>query len=405
MCDIHLTDDVWLSILAYLNFKDLISCSKVNSSLNSICSHNSLWRTLCKKYWLDEECPENLSWKQHFINWYADYGRYIHCYRKVKTVWNKFYKFLEANCPDIRHSVNNGASESELDDAEQKLKYKLPLDLRCAYRIHNGQTFESFGLLGSVTLSTYYRTETLLDVSMACHYVQNGRGVEGCMPLTVCPYSGFSEYISLTDQYGLSLNHIYCRSRDDVSNFTSGRDIPFFISGKNFLSWFTNYVDTLISGGFSLDNGEIFRYYHPPDCVERTGPFQVSVSTCFLPDVSRINPPYYLHTYMITMQMDPNGSDSDSCQLKSRHWIITDENGYERRVDGHGVAGEYPIMRPGASHTWVSCTTFKTTYGNMKGHFKMRNLQTGMLTEIACPTFHMKCLPYVNVFEDFMTPR
>lgn len=41
--------------------------------------------------------------------------------------------------------MTDGASESELDDAEQKLKYKLPLDLRCAYRIHNGQTFESFG--------------------------------------------------------------------------------------------------------------------------------------------------------------------------------------------------------------------------------------------------------------------
>jgi len=39
--------------------------------------------------------------------------------------------------------------------------------------------------------------------------------------------------------------------------------------------------------------------------------------------------------------------------------------------------GEYPVMRPGVSYTWISGTYFTTTYGNMHGHFTMTNLQTG----------------------------
>lgn len=65
--------------------------------------------------------------------------------------------------------------------------------------------------------------------------------------------------------------------------------------------------------------------------------------------------------------MDPNGSDSDSCQLKSRHWIITDENGYERRVDGHGVAGHYILNVCDSRHDkifLVATTSFKRRVSN-----------------------------------------
>ena len=35
--------------------------------------------------------------------------------------------------------LTDGVSELELDEAEQNLGTDLPLDLRCVYRIHNGQ--------------------------------------------------------------------------------------------------------------------------------------------------------------------------------------------------------------------------------------------------------------------------
>jgi len=42
--------------------------------------------------------------------------------------------------------------------------------------------------------------------------------------------------------------------------------------------------------------------------------------------------------------------------------------------------GEYPVMKPGASFTWISSTHFTTTYGNMRGHFTMINIHTGECT-------------------------
>jgi len=35
--------------------------------------------------------------------------------------------------------LTDGVSEIELNNAERELGVQLPLDLRCAYRIHNGQ--------------------------------------------------------------------------------------------------------------------------------------------------------------------------------------------------------------------------------------------------------------------------
>merc|ERR1712226_1044964 len=92
--------------------------------------------------------------------------------------------------------------------------------------------------------------------------------------------------------------------------------------------------------------------------------------------------------------MARNAPSSSSCKLESRHWVITTENGEEESVSGPGVVGEYPEMRPGASFSWISFTNFGTTYGNMSGHFTMRNFQTGDVVEVTCPTFHMKCHPY-----------
>ena len=42
------------------------------------------------------------------------------------------------------------------------------------------------------------------------------------------------------------------------------------------------------------------------------------------------------------------------------------------------VSGEFPVMKPGAEFSWISCTSFNTPYGNMRGYFTMKNLLTGL---------------------------
>lgn len=88
--------------------------------------------------------------------------------------------------------------------------------------------------------------------------------------------------------------------------------------------------------------------------------------------------------------MDPKSSVVDSCQLETRHWIITDGNGHVERVDGPGVVGQYPTMRPGGQHFWISGTAYATEVGQMTGHFTMKNLKTGLPVQINCPVYVMK---------------
>jgi len=44
--------------------------------------------------------------------------------------------------------LTDGVSEAELDEAERNLGTNLPLDLRCVYRIHNGQKIHKTTVFG-----------------------------------------------------------------------------------------------------------------------------------------------------------------------------------------------------------------------------------------------------------------
>ena len=42
--------------------------------------------------------------------------------------------------------------------------------------------------------------------------------------------------------------------------------------------------------------------------------------------------------------MDPQALNSESCQLESRYWVITDESGKMETVNGLGVVGTYTLL-------------------------------------------------------------
>ncbi|KAH8032100.1 hypothetical protein HPB51_023084 [Rhipicephalus microplus] len=300
---------------------------------------------------------------------YHDLRRYVHCYAAMKTAWQKIKTFMQKHCPVIAQSIKAGTTEEQLDAAERKLGVRFPDDLRCCYRIHNGQRLAS-----------------------------PGDGLQGCMPLTFCLHSGLTQFIALHDTDGHAPGCVFYPSQD-LTQGVRGHPLDAFITARSFQEWFTGYADMLENEEFVVLDNQPYRFYHVPGCELTTDNITVSVSTCFMPELSSVNPPHFFHTYRITMSMSEDASDRESCQLETRHWIITDENGLEERVDGRGVVGEYPVMSPGAYFSWVSCTSLSTTFGNMKGHFVMRNLHTGDMTEVHCPVFNMKCLPYVTSAE------
>jgi ApaG protein len=62
---------------------------------------------------------------------------------------------------------------------------------------------------------------------------------------------------------------------------------------------------------------------------------------------------------------------TDTVQLLSRHWIITDALEQVREVKGPGVIGEQPVLEPGQSFQYSSWCPLITPTGMMHGTYQM----------------------------------
>lgn len=113
-----------------------------------------------------------------------------------------------------------------------------------------------------------------------------------------------------------------------------------------------------------------------------TGGITVRVAVNFLPEQSRIEAGKWFWVYHVRIE---NESDQP-VQLLTRHWRITDGNGQVAVVEGEGVVGEQPLIRPGASHDYVSGCPLATPHGSMEGHYTFRRAD-GSLFDAAIPFF------------------
>lgn len=116
--------------------------------------------------------------------------------------------------------------------------------------------------------------------------------------------------------------------------------------------------------------------------VAITAGVTVRVSVNFMPEQSRIEAGRWFWVYHIRLE---NGRD-DIVQLRTRHWRITDSRGMVNIVDGEGVVGETPILKPGQTHDYVSGCELSTSNGAMEGHYTF-STQDGQLFEVAIPYF------------------
>ncbi len=116
--------------------------------------------------------------------------------------------------------------------------------------------------------------------------------------------------------------------------------------------------------------------------VAITAGVTVRVSVNFMPEQSRVEAGRWFWVYHIRLE---NGRD-DTVQLRSRHWRITDARGMVNIVDGEGVVGETPVLKPGQTHDYVSGCELTTPRGAMEGHYTFSR-EDGTLFEVAIPYF------------------
>jgi ApaG protein len=61
----------------------------------------------------------------------------------------------------------------------------------------------------------------------------------------------------------------------------------------------------------------------------------------------------------------------EAAKLLRRHWLITDANGQLEEVEGPGVVGRQPRLRPGESFEYTSGCVLGTPRGAMQGTYRM----------------------------------
>ena len=88
-------------------------------------------------------------------------------------------------------------------------------------------------------------------------------------------------------------------------------------------------------------------------------------------DPSRSNPNHSQWFFLYTVNVTNEGSET--VQLMSRHWIITDGMGKIEEVRGPGVVGKQPVLAPGQSFEYTSGCPLTTPFGSMHGTYQMVN--------------------------------
>ncbi|MFT5215896.1 MAG: ApaG protein [Glaciecola sp.] len=89
--------------------------------------------------------------------------------------------------------------------------------------------------------------------------------------------------------------------------------------------------------------------------------------------------------YKVTIE----NQSKDSVQLNTRHWEILDALNNVEFVDGEGVIGKKPVLKPGESHTYTSGCLLTSPFGAMKGHYDMINLNNSTKFKVAIPSFKL----------------
>ena len=115
-----------------------------------------------------------------------------------------------------------------------------------------------------------------------------------------------------------------------------------------------------------------------------TRQIEVTVQPNYMPERSSAEKSEFFWAYTIVIT---NGG-TETVQLRTRHWIITDATGRKQEVKGKGVVGEEPVLAPGERFEYTSGVPLATASGFMVGSYQMQS-ESGEQFDIAVPAFSL----------------
>ena len=119
---------------------------------------------------------------------------------------------------------------------------------------------------------------------------------------------------------------------------------------------------------------------------------KISVLTSFEGTYFKNYKIHFAFAYDVTIE----NQSKDSVQLTTRHWEIYDALNNVEVVDGEGVIGKKPVIKPGESYTYSSGCLLSSPIGAMKGHFNMVNFTTTRSFKVEIPAFKLSAPFAIN---------
>ena len=144
-------------------------------------------------------------------------------------------------------------------------------------------------------------------------------------------------------------------------------------------------------------NPLIFITFTNPEGVKKNSVIQqitkgikISVETKFEGSFLKDQISHHAFMYFITIE----NQSKDVVQLLSRHWKILESLSRPQYVNGNGVVGKKPVIKPGESHTYQSGSLITSPLGSMTGTYIMINFSTAKKFNVDVPSFKLS-VPYI----------
>ena len=116
-----------------------------------------------------------------------------------------------------------------------------------------------------------------------------------------------------------------------------------------------------------------------------TSGIKISVETTFEGTFYKNYKIHFAYGYLITIE----NQSKDSVQLTSRFWRIKDALNKTEIVQGEGVIGKKPVLKPGESHSYSSGCLLTSPFGAMRGYYNMINFTSAKKFKVSIPSFKL----------------
>ncbi|WP_438977770.1 Co2+/Mg2+ efflux protein ApaG [Polaribacter sp.] len=112
---------------------------------------------------------------------------------------------------------------------------------------------------------------------------------------------------------------------------------------------------------------------------------KISVKTKYNGTSYRNNRLYYVFAYFVTIE----NYSSKTIELTHRFWEIFDSLNKTEFVEGEGVIGQTPVLKPNDTYSYSSGCFLESNVGAMKGFYTMKDIKTFEQFKVTIPTFQL----------------